>query len=154
MDRFTTKRSDQAVDCCAGVGRASSRSSLERQQLEDFMKKFVAIYLGTPEAFEKSGWNALTPAARKEKEAAGIDAWMNWCTDNRSAIVDIGTPLGKTKRISSEGVADTRNALTGYVIVQAESHEAAAKLFQNHPHFTIFPGEAVEIMECLPLPGQ
>jgi hypothetical protein len=118
------------------------------------MKKFMAIYLGTAETFEKSGWNALAPAARKEKEAAGMKAWMDWGNANRTAIVDIGTPLGKTKRVSAKGVADTRNSLTGYVIVQAESHEAAAKLFRNHPHFTIFPGEAVEIMECLPLPGQ
>ena len=44
--------------------------------------------------------------------------------------------------------------MTGYVIVQAESHEAAARLFENHPHFAIFPGDSVEIMECLPLPGQ
>ena len=43
--------------------------------------------------------------------------------------------------------------MTGYVIVQAESHEAAAKMFEKHPHFTIFPGEAVEIMECLSDPG-
>ena len=34
-----------------------------------------------------------------------------------------------------------------------ESHEAAAQLFLNHPHFTIFPGESVELMECLPIPG-
>ena len=33
-----------------------------------------------------------------------------------------------------------------------ESHEAAAKMFEGHPHFTIFPGEAVEIMEVLPIP--
>jgi len=26
-------------------------------------------------------------------------------------------------------------------------------MFVGHPHFTIFPGEAVEIMECLPIPG-
>ena len=44
--------------------------------------------------------------------------------------------------------------MTGYVTLHAESHDAAAKLFENHPHFTIFPGEAVEIMECLPIPGQ
>lgn len=33
-----------------------------------------------------------------------------------------------------------------------ESHEEAAKLFISHPHFKIFPGESVEIMECLPMP--
>jgi hypothetical protein len=42
--------------------------------------------------------------------------------------------------------------MVGYVIVQAESHEVAARMFENHPHFAIFPGESVEIMECLPLP--
>lgn len=118
------------------------------------MKKFLAVYIGTPEALEKSGWNKLDEAARKEKQAAGIQAWMNWGTVNEAAIVDHATPLGKTKRISAQGVTDTKNALTGYVIVEADSHEAAAKLFLNHPHFTIFPGEAVEVMECLPLPGQ
>jgi hypothetical protein len=38
--------------------------------------------------------------------------------------------------------------------VSAESQEAAAKMFEKHPHFTIFPGDAVEIMEVLPIPGQ
>ncbi len=37
---------------------------------------------------------------------------------------------------------------------EAESHEAAAKLFLSHPHFSIFPGDSIEIMECLPIPGQ
>lgn len=118
------------------------------------MKTFLAVYTGTREAFERAGWNKLDPAARKEREARGIGAWMDWGKTNSAAIVDQGTPLGKTKRVSAQGVTDTRNELTGYVIVRAESHEAAAKLFLNHPHFTIFPGDAVEIMECLPLPSQ
>ena len=79
---------------------------------------------------------------------------MDWGAADAAAIVDQGSPLGKTKRASSQGVSDSKNALTGYVIVQAESHEAAARLFESHPHFTIFPGDSVEIMECLPLPGQ
>jgi hypothetical protein len=62
------------------------------------------------------------------------------------------SPLGKTKRASPEGITDIENSMTGYVIVQAESHEAAVKLFENHPHFTICPGDSVEIMECRPLP--
>jgi hypothetical protein len=42
--------------------------------------------------------------------------------------------------------------MTAYTVVQAESHEAAAKLFANHPHFTVFPGDGIEVMECLPIP--
>ena len=68
------------------------------------------------------------------------------------AIVDVGGPLGKTKRASPEGLEDIKNVMVGYVVVRAESHEAAARLFDNHPHFSVFPGDSVEIMECLPLP--
>jgi hypothetical protein len=44
--------------------------------------------------------------------------------------------------------------MSGFVIVKAESHEEAAKMFENHPQFTIFPGDGVEVMEVLPIPGQ
>ena len=44
--------------------------------------------------------------------------------------------------------------LGGFTIVQAESQEAAAKLFVNHPHFAIFPGDGVEVMEILPVPQE
>ena len=80
-------------------------------------------------------------------------AWGEWMATHKGAIVDQGGPLGKTKRTSAEGVSDTKNTMVGYVIVRAESHEAAAKMFENHPHFNIFPGDSVEIMECLPIPG-
>ena len=118
------------------------------------MKKFLAVYIGTEAALEKAQWNKLDEQKRKALEASGIKAWMDGGTANAAAIVDQGSPLGKTKRASSRGVSDSKNAMTGYVIVQAESHEAAARLFESHPHFTIFPGDSVEIMECLPLPGQ
>ena len=72
---------------------------------------------------------------------------------NKASIVVAGGPLGKTKRAAPKGIEDTRNDMVGYVVIKAESHDAAAKLFQNHPHFTIFPGDAVEIMEVLPIPG-
>lgn len=118
------------------------------------MKQFLAIYIGTEDAVARSRWNELGEAERSAREAAGMKAWMEWGTRHSAAIVDVGAPLGKTKRASPEGVTDIKNVMAGYVIVRAESHEAAAKLFEDHPHFTIFPGDSVEIMECLPLPGQ
>jgi hypothetical protein len=118
------------------------------------MKRFVAIYLGTPSALEKSGWNQLSEEKRNKLQESGMEAWMQWGEAHKAAILDQGSPLGKTKRASSQGIADTTNTMTGYVILQAESHEAAARMFENHPHFAILPGDSVEIMECLPLPGQ
>jgi hypothetical protein len=94
----------------------------------------------------------MSEAARKERQRSGMDAWMRWGNEHEKSIVAQGTPLGKTKRADADGVSDTRNMMTGYVIVEAESHEAAARLFANHPHFSIFPGQSVEIMECLPMP--
>ena len=116
------------------------------------MKTFLAIYIGTEGALERARWTELDAEKRQTLEARGFQAWMEWGTANSAAIVDQGTPLGKTKRASRDGIADIENAMTGYVIVRAESHEAAARLFENHPHFSIFPGDSVEIMECLPLP--
>jgi hypothetical protein len=63
-----------------------------------------------------------------------------------------GRAARQDQKISTDGISDIRNNLTGYVIVQADSHEAAARMFEGHPHFAIFPGDAVEIMECLPIP--
>ncbi len=115
------------------------------------MKKFLAVYTGTPSAIEK--WKAMDKNEREKREQAGIKAWMDWSAANAGATVAAGGPLGKTKRIGPDGVSDIRNNLTGYVVVEASSHEAAARMFEGHPHFTNFPGDCVEIMEFLPTPG-
>jgi hypothetical protein len=118
------------------------------------MKRFLAIYIGTASALDKSEWSKLSDQERQKRDAAGFDAWMKWGDKHARAIADQGSPLGKTKRAAQEGITDITNNMTGYAIVEAESHEAAAKMFERHPHFTVFPGDSVEIMECLPLPGQ
>ena len=114
------------------------------------MKKFLAIYLGSAESL--AAWRAVEEATRKEREKEGMAAWMAWGTNHGTSIVDMGSPLGKTKRIDPNGVSDTKNEIGAYTIVEAESHEEAAKMFEGHPHFTLFPGSAVELMECLPMP--
>jgi hypothetical protein len=116
------------------------------------MKNFLAVYTGSASALEKAEWKTLDEEKRKAREQAGMEAWGKWVKTHEKAIVDIGTPLGKTKRIAANGISDTRNSIAAYTIVRAESHEAAGKMFENHPHFTIFPGDSVEVMECLPLP--
>jgi DNA/RNA endonuclease YhcR with UshA esterase domain len=65
----------------------------------------------------------------------------------------MGGPLGKTKKIDAKGIADISNQMGAFTVVRAPSQEAAAKLFENHPHFTIFPGESIEVMPVLPIPG-
>jgi len=118
------------------------------------MKKFLAIYTGTASSPKRVEWDAMEEGKRKKSEAAGMKAWHDWMAAHGAAIVEAGGPLSKTKRVSAQGVADTRNNLGGYIVVKAESQDAAAKMFEKHPSFAIFPGDAVEIMEILPIPGQ
>lgn len=115
------------------------------------MKSYLAIFLGSTAAMDK--WRAIEETKRKEMEKAGIAAWMKWATHNAGSIVEMGGPLGKTKKVDAQGIADVRNEMGAFTIVQAESQEAAAKLFLKHPHFTIFPGESIEVMEIMPIPA-
>jgi hypothetical protein len=116
------------------------------------MKKFLAVYTGTRDGANAKKWEALSSEERKKREALGKTEWMNWVRRNEKVIVDGGSPVGKTKQVNSSGISDIRNNIAAFTIVQAETHEAAAKIFENHPHFAIFPGDSVEIMECLPIP--
>ena len=114
---------------------------------------FLAVFLGDRASPRMQAWMAMPDDERKTKEKEGIAAWMAWMEKHHDAIAEIGGPLGKTKQITAGGIADISNAMGAFMVVHAASHEAAAKLFENHPHFAIFPGEAVEVMPVLPIPG-
>lgn len=114
---------------------------------------FLAVFLGSKTSPKMVAWNALSEAERQKKAQEGIAAWKGWVEKHQAAIVTMGGPLGKTKKVSSSGIEDISNAMGAFTVVRAESHEAAAKLFANHPHFTHFPGESVEVMPVLPIPG-
>ena len=107
------------------------------------MAKFMAIYTGMPGARTQPDEATI---------ARGMQAWSAWMARHGSQIVDAGGPLGKTKRVSTAGITDVQNNIAAYVVVEAEDHEAAARLFEDHPHFAIFPGDGVEVMPCLPIP--
>ena len=114
------------------------------------MKNYLAVFLGSPDMGKQMRDDNSEEMNKRMQE--GMMAWSKWMQDYASSVVDGGSPLGKTKKINKDGVADTRNELGAYVVVKAESHEDAAKMFLNHPHFMIFPGDRVEVMECLPMP--
>ncbi|MBS0409959.1 MAG: hypothetical protein JSR86_08600 [Proteobacteria bacterium] len=107
------------------------------------MAKFMAIYTGQPGAGAPPDEATI---------ARGMQAWTAWMDRHAAQIVDAGGPLGATKRVTANGVADIRNNVAAYTIVEAADHAAAARMFENHPHFSIFPGDGVEIMPCLPIP--
>lgn len=113
------------------------------------MKKFMALYMASPVDFERMVQNS-TPALHQK----AMQAWMKWMTVHKASIVEGGGPLGKTKRVDSSGATNAKNGIGGYSIVQAETHDAAAKLFgKDHPHLQMMPGAWIEIVEIMPIPG-
>jgi hypothetical protein len=114
---------------------------------------YLAVFVGSKTSAKMAAWNALSETERKAKEKAGIAAWKAWVEKHQAALAAMGGPLGKTKRVGPGGIADVGNEMGAFTVVRAESHEAAARMFEHHPHFAIFPGEAMEIMPVLPIPG-
>lgn len=115
---------------------------------------YLAVFLGSKTSSQMKAWEALNETDRAARVQQGMAAWGAWVTQHQSRIVAMGGPLGKTKRVSAASIADVTNEMGAFTVVRAASHEDAAKLFEQHPHFSIFPGEAVEIMPVLPIPGQ
>ena len=88
--------------------------------------------------------------AREEETVRREDAGR--MGDHSKIFADTGAGVGKTKRVTGQGTADTRNDIMLYAVVEAESHDAAARSFEGHPHLQI-PQSSIEIMEINPLHG-
>ena len=114
---------------------------------------YLAIFLGGKENAKMAAWKALPEDDRRKLEQEGMAAWHAWAEKHKADIVTMGGPLGKTKKISTTGIEDISNSLGAFTVVRAASPEAAAKMFENHPHFSIFPGDSVEVMPVLSIPG-
>ena len=91
--------------------------------------------------------------ATPEQRKAGMDAWNVWGKKHHGSIVDMGAPLGKSKTVSDHGVADHRNELGGYSIVQGDSADAVSKMFVGHPHLGMVKGATIEIVEVMAMEG-
>lgn len=73
--------------------------------------------------------------------------------EERRVDPDRGGMVGKTTRVTKDGIAGTVAPFCGYIVVEAETIEAAARLFENHPHSSVFPGDGVDIMPFLTEPA-
>jgi hypothetical protein len=111
------------------------------------MKKYLALYMASGADFER-----MMKESTPEKRKKGMEEWGKWTTKHRPEIVEMGAPLGKTKKVTKDGVENMKNQIGGYTIVQANSHDEAAKIFTDSAHF-MMPGSWVEVMEIAEMPG-
>jgi len=106
-------------------------------------KKFIALYLVPASVL--ADWAKTDPEIKKAAEQKMQAEWRKWTSDH-SKIITLTEAGGKTKRVTASGVSDTKNDIMLYSFVEAESHETAAKSFENHPHLQI-PQSSIEIIE-------
>jgi hypothetical protein len=114
------------------------------------MKKFLVTYLAPASVIAE--WKKTDPDLRKAGENKMQAEWKKWMNDHANMFADVGAGVGKTKLVTVQGTSDSKNDIMLYSVVEAESHEAAAKSFEGHPHLQI-PQSSIEIMEIHPLPG-
>ena len=110
---------------------------------------YLAVFYSNKQSPKWRAWYAMTEEEKRAKDEVGLAALAAWDEAHKDVIVYAGGPLGPTKRVGNDGITDVVNELTVFVVVRAPSHEAAAKLFENHPHCTIFPCDTVDVMPLL-----
>jgi len=107
------------------------------------MEKYFALYLAPVEEMQKMMANS-----KPEDMQKGMDEWKTWMDSLGNSLVEMGAPLGKTKRVTADDISDVKNEVGGYSIVQADSHEAAAELLKGSPHFHI-PGAYIDVLKIM-----
>ncbi len=82
-----------------------------------------------------------------EEGAKVMEKWNAWYGSMGEAVVDGGAPVGMSKTVSSNGVADGggSNPLSGYTVVSADSIEAACEMAKGCP--ILDDGGSVEVAE-------
>lgn len=113
------------------------------------MSKFLVLYMAPAETMK--AWMAQPEEARKADEEKMKGEWNAWMKTNAGKIGETAG-AGKTKRVTAGGIEDVSNDVMLFSMVEAESTEAAAKIFEGHPHFGI-PGAWIDIMPVNYLPG-
>ena len=106
------------------------------------MKKFLVLYRSAAASM------AEIPFGTPEEREAEMAKWMAWGTGAGTALVDWGAPLGESATI--KGGARS-GVVEGFSIVQADTIEAAQRLFDGHPHLG-FAGNTIQLCEMLPMP--
>lgn len=113
------------------------------------MKTFLVLYLIPAQVMDD--WAKTDPEKRKPAEEKMRNDWRRWM-DEHAEMITVTQAAGKTKNVTSAGIADTKNDIILYSLMEAESHETAAKACANHPHLTI-PQSSIQVMEIRPLGG-
>ena len=110
------------------------------------MAKFMVLYRSSVDATEQMA------SASPEQAQEAMSLWMKWAEKAGPALVDLGSPLGKSQLTPSGAAGDAGTPIGGFSILEADSAGAIEGLLDDHPHLHA-PGAVIEVLEYLPIPG-
>ena len=84
-----------------------------------------------------------------EAGAREMERWKAWVAELGDAIINPGTPLGKSTMVSAEGVKEGSgpDALTGFSMITADNLEAALEITQRCPFLEQGTIEVAEVFQ-------
>jgi hypothetical protein len=109
--------------------------------------KFMVLYRSSASSADQMGAN-FTPEQRQE----AMKLWMEWYGKAGDRVVDGGSPLGESRAVAGSAAQPKGSQIGGYTILECASLDEAMDLLTDHPHFHS-PDAAIEVLECLPMPG-
>ena len=110
-------------------------------------KKFM-VFFCIPLA-TMTEWQKTEAQQREAAEKKMMQEWNAWSAAHADMILSTEV-CGKTKVVSAGTVADMRNDIVLYSLVQGSSHEAVAQTYSDHPHLQI-PSASIQVMEVRPM---
>lgn len=87
-----------------------------------------------------------------EEGAKQMAKWKSWVAALGAALVDPGTPLGKSMIVSAQGISPDGgpSPLIGFSVVRADSIDAALEMAQACPYLAF---GAIEVAEMKQMPA-
>ena len=113
------------------------------------MKKFLALFTCAENSKNHEKWKKLSTLEQKDRTSRGFEAQEKWNQKYKGQIISESGDLGKVISVNKSGGQSIPSKMGKFMVVQAESLDEAASMFLDHPHFAIFPGDGVEIIEYL-----
>ena len=118
-----------------------------------FVNKFLAIFTCAENSVAHEAWKKLSRDEQQSLSEKGMTATDEWFDKHKEQIVDKGAMLGEnTTLVDKNGIKTIPSKMGYFLIIKAASRDEAAQMFINHPHFTFFPGDGIEIIELTNTP--
>lgn len=112
------------------------------------MKTYLVLFTCSENSKNHLAWKRLSSEEQRIRSDQGTIALQKWIDQYQQKIIFHGGSLSKmTSVVDSNGALDIPSQMGAFFVVEAESKEMVTSMFLNHPHFSIFPGDSIQILE-------